>query len=109
MKTLSHGTRALLSLLVINLLTGYCLMSSLSKPMLSPDPLWAIIGLLVFIDVIVLGTVVFADQIIGSLIAADMEDYKKGKYWTPFGMRDVPKGTTLEQMIENTKDSMPRY
>lgn len=64
------------------------------------------LGLLVLINLIIIPNVLFADQIIGSLVGMDYKDYQKGKYWTPFGMRDVKPGTSLKDMANNSKDAV---
>lgn len=60
--------------------------------------------LLGFFDFILFSHLIFGDRIIDSLLRIDLKDFEQGYYWTPFGKRKIPRGTTIEKMTENSKE-----
>lgn len=51
------------------------------------------LGMMLFINLLLVPNLLFADQIIGSLVRRDVEDLKKGLVWTPLGKRKIKQSS----------------
>lgn len=76
MKKDYEGTKALLLLAGLNALFIFTTLGD-----------GIMLAMMLFIDILLVPNVLFADQIIGSLIRKDIEDLNNGLVWTPLGKR----------------------